>query len=115
MLVAAVGIGIVAARTAGERTAGDGTGARPDTATLLASARSFLGSDVRLAQDAYAAVLDREPDNAEALTYSAWLLYFASAGASAELRDTAVATAREQLGRAVEVDATYPIHTASSP
>ena len=65
-------------------------------------------SDPRLAQDAYAQVLDRDPDNPEALTYSGWLLYFASAGASDELRDMAVATAKEQLARAVAVDPAYP-------
>ena len=42
------------------------------------------------------------------LTYSAWLLYFVSAGASPDLRDVAVATAKEQLARAVAVDPAYP-------
>ena len=108
----AVGVGFVAARSSGERTAGDqitgGIPGREDTATLLSQARGLLGVDPRLAQDAYAQVLDRDPDNPEALTYSGWLLYFASAGASDELRDAAVAAAKEQLARAVEVDPTYP-------
>ena len=112
VLVVAAGIGILAARSSGERTAGDtitgGVPGREDTAALLSQARGLLGGDPRLAQDAYALVLDREPDNAEALTYSAWLLYFASAGASPDLRDVAVATAKEQLARAVAVDPAYP-------
>jgi hypothetical protein len=112
VLIVAAGIGILAARASGERTAGDtitgGVPGREDTATQLARARGLLGGDPRLAQDAYAVVLEREPDNAEALTYSAWLLYFASAGASPDLRDVAVATAKDQLARAVAVDPAYP-------
>src|SRR5829696_2249487 len=112
VVAVAAGVGIVAARSSGERTAGDtmtgGIPGREDTAALLSRARGLLGGDLRLAQDAYAQVLDREPDNPEALTYSGWLLYFASAGAGAELRAVAVTTAQEQLRRAVEVDRTYP-------
>ena len=112
VLAVAVGVGVVAARSSGERTAGDemtgGIPGRADTATLLSRARSLLGQDPRLAQDAYEQVLDRDPQNPEALTYSGWLLYFASAGASDELRDVAVTTAKEQLARAVAADATYP-------
>ena len=87
-LAVAAGVGILAARSSGERTAGDtitgGVPGREDTAALLSQARGLLGGDPRLAQDAYARCSTREPDNAEALTYSAWLLYFASAGASAD-------------------------------
>lgn len=112
VLLLAVGVGVVAARFSGERTAGDemtgGIPGREDTATLLSQARSLLGGDPLRAQDAYARVLDRDPDNPEALTYSGWLLYFASAGASPEVRDTAVAAAQQQLARAVEVDPAYP-------
>jgi len=112
VVVVATGVGLVAARASGERTAGDtitgGIPGREDSAALLSRARSLLGGDPRLAQDAYAQVLDREPDNPEALTYSGWLLYFASAGASAEVRTVAVATSKEQLRRAVEADPTYP-------
>lgn len=112
VLLTAVGAGVVAARFSGERTAGDemtgGIPGREDTATLLSRARSLLGGDPLLAQDAYQQVLERDRDNPEALTYSGWLLYFASAGASPELREAAVASARQQLGRAVAADATYP-------
>jgi hypothetical protein len=112
VLVVAVGAGIVAARASGERTAGDemtgGIPGREDTATLLARARSLLGSDPLGAQDAYEQVLARDAANPEALTYSGWLLYFASAGAGPELRETAVAGAQQQLARAVEADPAYP-------
>jgi hypothetical protein len=112
VLAVAAGVGIVAARSSGERTAGDqmtgGIPGRADTATLLARARSLLGTDPRLAQDAYEQVLERDPENPEALTYTGWLLYVASAGASAELREVAVAAAEQQLASAVAADASYP-------
>jgi tetratricopeptide (TPR) repeat protein len=112
VLVVAVGAGIVAARSSGERTVGDemtgGIPGRQDTATLLAEARRLLGGDPRRAQDAYQRVLDRDPENPEALTYQGWLLYFASAGASPEVRDAAVATAQQRLAAAVAADPTYP-------
>jgi hypothetical protein len=110
--ILAVGVGIVAARSSGERTAGDtitgGVPGRDDLATLLSRARGLLGGDPRLAQDAYALVLERDPDNPEALTYLGWLLYFASAGASDDVRAVAVATAKERLALAVAADPSYP-------
>jgi hypothetical protein len=112
VVVVAVVVGLVAARSSGERTAGDtitgGIPGREDTATLLARARALLGTDPRLAQDAYSQVLDRDPENPEAITYSAWLLYFASGGASPEVREQAIDTARARLARAVELDGAYP-------
>jgi hypothetical protein len=107
----AVGAGVVAARTSGQRTAGQQmTGGGPsDVAALLANARALLGVDPLGAQEAYAAVLERDPENVEAVTYSAWLLYVVSAQTSdTALREQAVASAKEQLARAVELDATYP-------
>jgi len=109
----AIGAGVVAARASGQRLAGQqitgGSGGQADIAALLANARSLLGVDPLGARDAYAAVLERDPENAEAVTYSAWLLYVVSAQTSdATLREQAVASAREQLRRAVELDATYP-------
>ena len=98
---------IVGGAHGGRRDDGRHPGARGH-GDAAGRARGLLGTDPRLAQDAYAQVLDRDPENAEALTYSGWLLYFASAGASAELRDVAVSTAKQQLARAVAVDAAYP-------
>lgn len=112
--VLAAGVGVVAARSSGQRTAGQEMtggigGGQQDVAALLANARSLLGSDPLGAQDAYALVLERDPDNAEALTYQAWLLYVVSAQTTdTALREQAVASAKEQLARAVEVDPTYP-------
>ena len=113
VLAVAVGVGVVAARSSGQRTGGEQMtggigGAGQDVAGLLANARALLGVDPLGAQDAYEQVLDRDPENAEALTYSAWLLYVVSAEASDEIRDRAVSSARDQLARAVDVDPTYP-------
>jgi cytochrome c-type biogenesis protein CcmH/NrfG len=114
VVVIAVAVGIVAARSSGQRTSGQqmtggAASGRQDVAALLANARALLGTDPLGAQDAYAVVLERDPDNPEALTYSAWLLYVVSAQTTdTALREEAVASAREQLARAVEVDPTYP-------
>jgi hypothetical protein len=112
VLAVAVGVGVVAARSSGERTAGDsitgGIPGREDVASLLSRARGLLGVDPLLAQDAYQQVLERDPDNPEALTYNGWLLYFASAGASADVRELAISAAKDQLSSAVAADATYP-------
>ncbi len=110
VMVVAAGAGIAVARAQGERTAGDtitgGVGSE-DTATLLARARALLGADPRAAQDLYQRVLDGDPQNAEALTYSGWLLFIASDGASPALREAAVSTAQQQLANAVQADPTY--------
>jgi Tfp pilus assembly protein PilF len=111
VLAVAAGAGLLVARSAGQRTAGEqitGSAGGADTATLLARARASLGVDPRAAQDLYTKVLDDDPNNVEALTYSGWLLYIASGGAGAELRTAAVDTAKEQMTKAIAVDATYP-------
>jgi hypothetical protein len=110
VVVVAVGAGVLVARTSGQRTGSDqmtGGIGLTDTAGLLAEARSMLGVDVKQAQDLYAQVLDKDPGNAEALTYQGWLLYLASTGASDSVRQTAVETARAQLHKAVTSDPTY--------
>jgi hypothetical protein len=111
VLAVAVGAGILVAHSSGQRTAGDqitGNAGAADTATLLAQARAALAVDPRNAQDLYTKVLDKDPQNVEALTYSGWLLYIASNGAGAELRAAAVDTAKQQMAKAAGIDATYP-------
>ncbi len=111
-IVAAVaaGAGLLVARAAGQRTAGQtitgGTGG-DDTAVLLSQARVALGVDVRAALGLYRQVLDRDPTNAEALTYAGWLLYIASGNAGEEARTAAVDAAREQMAKAITADAGY--------
>jgi hypothetical protein len=112
VVAVALGAGILVARAAGQRTTGDqitgGVGGLNDTATLLAQARALLGVDLKAAQDNYTAVLDRDPTNPEALTYSGWLLYVASVQASDAIRQQAVDQAKQQMTKAIAADATYP-------
>ena len=111
VVAAALAAGVLVARTSGQRTGADemtgGIGII-DTAGKLAQARALLGVEPRQAQDLYAEVLDEDPQNAEALAYSGWLLYLASTGASDDVRAEAVATARDQLDKAVAADPQYP-------
>jgi hypothetical protein len=110
--VVAVGAaaGWLVARSSGQRLGGQeitgGAGAS-DVATMLAQARALLSVDPLQAQQLYERVLEERPDHAEALAYSGWLLFTASAGASDDVRTTAVATAEQQLERAVAADETY--------
>lgn len=104
------GAGWMVARSSGQRLAGQeitGGSTATDVATLLAQARAVLSVDPLQAQELYRQVLEQRPDHAEALAYSGWLLYTASAGASDEVRAMAVDTARQQLDRAVAADDTY--------
>lgn len=111
VLALAVGAGIVVARSAGQRVGDEplsGGGPTDDVGVLLADARALLGVDPLAAQQRYERVLELRPDQPEAVTYSAWLLFVGSGGASDELRTVAVDTARGQLERAVTIDPTYP-------
>jgi hypothetical protein len=110
VLIVAAAAGILVARAAGQRTAGQtitGGAGGNETATLLAQARAELGLDVRSSLQLYRQVLDRDPTNAEALTYSGWLLYIASGGAGEEARAAAVDTARGQMAKAITADPSY--------
>lgn len=76
-LAVGVALGVAVSRFAGERLPGQTmTGGQEldEVAGLLSKGRSLLGSDLPGALDAYKAVLAIEPDNAEARTYSAWLV-----------------------------------------
>ena len=111
VVAVAVGAGWLVARSSGQRQPGQEiTGGAPadDVAVLLAEARALLGTDVVAAQERYQQVLEQRPDQVEAVTYSAWLLYVGSDGAGDELRAAAVDTARRQLLEATTLDPSYP-------
>jgi hypothetical protein len=111
VVVVGTGAGILVARAAGQGTGGQGvTGGAGgnDTAALLSQARVALGVDARTALGLYRQVLDRDPSNGEALTYSGWLLYIASGNAGEEARTAAVDAARQQMARAIATDSGYP-------
>jgi hypothetical protein len=110
VVVVAAGAGILVARAAGQRTAGQtitGGAGGDETASLLSQARVALGVDVRTALGLYRQVLDRDPTNAEALTYSGWLLYIASGNAGEQARSEAVEAARQQMAKAITADQGY--------
>jgi hypothetical protein len=111
-VVVAVGAGAgwMVARSSGQRLGGQeitGGTAATDVATLLAQARALLNVDPLQAQQLYRRVLEQRPDHAEALAYSGWLLFTASADASDDVRAMAVDTAKQQLTKAVDADASY--------
>jgi hypothetical protein len=106
VLAVAAGAGWLVARSSGQRLGDEvitGGAPREDVAQRLARARSLLGVDPASAKLLYESVLDEQPDHPEALTYSGWLLFTASNGASEELRAAAVTTAQDQ-----QADPTYP-------
>jgi hypothetical protein len=103
----AVALGVFVAQSAGQRLPGQTlTGGAPadDVAVKLAEARQALGVDSAAAIAAYQAVLEIEPRNAEALTYTAWLVVQngSQSGDQGQVRD-----GLELLRTAVEVDDTY--------
>jgi len=111
VVAVAAGAGWLVARSSGQRTPGQeitGGGVSEDVSTLLVEARQLLGVDLVESQRRYQQVLELRPDDPEAVTYNGWLLFIGSRGAGADLRATAVETARGQLARAVELDPTYP-------
>ena len=76
-LAVGVVLGLVVSHFAGQRLPGQTlTGGLPqdEVSTLLAQGRSMLNDDTAGALAAYRKVLDIEPDNAEARTYTGWLV-----------------------------------------
>ena len=76
-LAVGVALGLVVSHFAGQRLPGQTlTGGLPqdEVSTLLAQGRSMLNGDTAGALAAYRKVLDIEPDNAEARTYTGWLV-----------------------------------------
>lgn len=91
LAVAAVagGLSWFLATTLGERV--DDPGASSSVAEQLSEARRLQNSDPLAAVELYDAVLQQEPGNAEALTYSGWLAYLTSRQLEGAARDDAVA------------------------
>lgn len=86
--------GWLVARSSGQRLAGQSmTGGAPvdEIAANLAQARSLLGTDPYQAAQLYNKVTELDPDNAEARTYTAWLLaLFSQSAQSADTQQLAV-------------------------
>lgn len=101
-LVVASLAGVLVARTSGQRLPGQSiTGGLPgdEIAQKLAQARQFLGVDAQQAIVRYQQVLELDPSNAEALTYTGWLI--AQSGSSA------APSGAELLRAAIKIDPTY--------
>ena len=76
-IAVAVALGLFVANSAGQRLPGQSlTGGQPadEVAIQLAEGRRLLGTDTAGARAAFERVLEIEPDNAEAATYSSYLL-----------------------------------------
>ncbi len=112
VVAAAVGAGALVARSSGERLAGDEiTGNAPGggVASMLAEARLIRAADPVAAMELYGDVLEVQPEHAEALTYSGWLLLFVGQQSSDEaVVADAVDGARQKMLEAIEADPTYP-------
>jgi cytochrome c-type biogenesis protein CcmH len=109
VVVGAAG-GVFVANQAGQRlplqTATGGI--ENSTASLLSQARLAGASDVGTAIDLYGQVLETDPDNVEALTYRAWLIMLSARQFDDDLRSQAYASTITALGRAIELDPSYP-------
>lgn len=106
-LAVAIALGVFVAQSAGQRLPGQTlTGGAPmdEVAVKLAEARQALGVDSAVAIAAYQEVLAIEPQNAEALTYTAWLIVQngSQTGNQGQVRD-----GLELLRIAATVDPTY--------
>lgn len=113
LLVVAAGAGALVARTAGERLPGDpvsgaikATGPSGAIADDLVKARDLIGNGKTLdAIKVYDRVIERDPEQPEALAYRGWLLRLAGrAAGNTELIDKGL----EYIDRAVAADPTYP-------
>ena len=110
-LVVGVGVGVLVARQSGQRLPlQTPTGGIDDsTSSLLAQARLAGPNDVASAIELYGRVLDTDPDNVEALTYRAWLIMLSARQFDDEaLQRDAYGSTIAALGRAIELDPTYP-------
>ena len=76
-LAVGVALAVLVSHSAGQRRPGQtptGGLQQDEVSTLLAQGRSMLNGDTAGALAAYRKVLDIEPDNAEARTYTGWLV-----------------------------------------
>jgi hypothetical protein len=103
----AVVLGVAVSQYAGQRLPGQTlTGGQPadKVSQLLAQGRSLLSSDPTGAVAAYQRVLELEPDNVEARTYSGWLVVLNGQQAD---DDEQIRQGIELLKEAAALDATY--------
>ena len=126
-VVALIGIGAgwLVAVSSGEREPGETISGdiRRSTIDELARAADYTGQASAAQQTgdseaavlayqnalaSYAAVLEQQPDNVEALTYRGWLLHVLALQAPDDIASRLDADALEGLDRAIVVDPSYP-------
>jgi tetratricopeptide (TPR) repeat protein len=105
--VVAIVAGILVAQASGRREPGQTiTGSAPTSATQ--QARQCIGlQDASKAINCYKAVLDKDPQNATALTYLAWTVYRGSVDLAPADQRVAAAAAGGLLDRAVKADPNF--------
>jgi hypothetical protein len=110
-LALAAGLSWAVAASSGQRLAGQqitGLDPRDDVSILLAEARSGSMANPAGSAELYAAVLEVDPTNVEALTYRGWTLALSARQESdAELAGARLAEAVDSLVAAVRADPTY--------
>ena len=114
---AALGAGVLVARSAGERVGTQGltgtvnaAGANrsADVSKLLKQAQDLLSNDVLASLKAYDEVLQIDPQNPEAIAYGGWLLRIVAQSAEGSTRDELITRAKTRLDAAVTVAPEYP-------
>ena len=110
VIAVGAGAGVFVARSTGQRLPGQSVsgGIDQSTSAKLASARQLNFSDPEQAIRIYSEVLKVEPDNAEALTYRAWLLALTARQATGSIKQIALATVVGDLLQAQDSDPSYP-------
>jgi hypothetical protein len=114
VILVALVAGWLVARSSGQRLPGDTItgGTSPNqVATLLSEGRVLMGSDapnaISDASQRFLAVLDIEPNNVEALTYSGWLVALASQQQDSATGATNLQAGKAFLEKAIAIDPTY--------
>jgi hypothetical protein len=111
VIVVAAVAGLLVARSSGQRSPGDAItgGTSPNqVATLLSEGRVLMGRGALAdASDRFLAVLDIEPNNVEALTYSGWLVALASQDQEPEQATSNLDAGKAFMLKAIDVDPTY--------
>lgn len=112
VLAVAVGLSWWVATSSGQRLPGQqitGLDPRDEVTVLLSEARAANFADPAGAAEAYARVLELDPDNVEALTYRGWTLALATRTAADGVDIAAsLGEAVDLLVTAIETDPTYP-------
>ncbi len=116
-VVAAIGAGLVVARSAGERVGRQGltgtvnaAGANrsAEVSKLLKEAQDKLAADPLASLKSYDAVLAIDPQNPEAIAYGGWLLRIVAQSADGPTRDELIKRAKSRLDNAIAAAPAYP-------